>query len=230
MSRRTCGWTFARSGRVHELQGRTIRGDEEDAAVPAGVRPHRLEDGLQGPVQGGGEEVLALFQVAKAIDDQRPAGAQHAPDGGEGFARQQMRGGGVAQERVEDDGVILLAAAVQEMASVVQRQVELVGLQVEEANGHRHHGGVDFHHVHARALAGELHRHDAHAQADAEHVVDVGGVGPRQSRERVGEMGDALLPLRIVGVLDQAVVQVETAAAVAPVNDLEQAEVGVAPE
>ena len=141
-----------------------------------------------------------------------------------------MRGRRVAQERVEHDYVILLAAAVQEMASVVQRQVEPVGLQAKEANRHWHHGRVDLDHVHPRALAGEVHRHDAHAQSDAEHVVDVSRVGPRQSRERVGEMGDALLSIRIVGVLDEVVVQVEPAAAVAPINHLEQAEMGVAPE
>ena len=109
-------------------------------------------------------------------------------------------------------------------------RLSLLVSQVEEADGHGHHGGVDLHHVHARALAGELHRHDADAQADAEHVVDVGGVGPRQARERVGESGDAELAVRVVGVLDQAVVQVEPVAAVAPVHHLEHAEVRVAPE
>src|ERR1035438_6735655 len=74
MEVRQVGW-------MHELQNWPLGGDEEDAAVPAGMRPHRLKDRLQSVVERRNEEVFSLFQVAKAVDDQRPTGAQYAPDG-----------------------------------------------------------------------------------------------------------------------------------------------------
>src|ERR1035441_2350378 len=61
-------------GRMNEGQAPAIRGSEEDPTVPAGVNPHAREHGTQGPVQGGGEEILALLQVAEAVDHQRAAG------------------------------------------------------------------------------------------------------------------------------------------------------------
>ena len=120
-----------------------VRRDKEDGAVAAGVRPHGGEYGLEGVVEGGGKEIAAFVQAAKAVDNQRSTGAEHAADGGEGFPREQVRGRAVAQEGVENDGVILAAAAVQEVAAIVKGEVDLVGLQVEEANGDRHHRGVD---------------------------------------------------------------------------------------
>src|ERR1051326_2326651 len=195
---------------MDESQSRVVGGDEEHAAVAVGMNPDAGEDRLQGFAQGGGEEIAAWLEEAEGVTDKGAAGAEDATDGSERFFRQKMRGGGVAEKSIEDDGIVLLAAAIEEVASISDREMDLVRLKVEEAGAYRHDGGIDFDYVHAGALASEVHRHDAHTETDAEHVGDVGGVGPGQAGEHVSELGDALLARGIVGVLGEEIVEIIT--------------------
>src|SRR5882762_4393635 len=116
------------------------------------------------------------------------------------------------------------------MASIVNRHLKPLWFKIEEADGHRQHGRVYFHHVHPSPLAGEIHRHNANSQTDAEHIVDVGGICASQSREHVSEMRDALFPFSVVGVLGQVIVKVITEIALASIENLELSKMGIAVE
>src|SRR5262245_25746508 len=114
------------------------------------------------------------------------------------------------------------------MSGVIKSDSEFGGLEIEIALSHRQDCRVYFDYVHLGACAGEIHRHDPHAQADAKNIGDVGGVGACEDRKHEGKTGFTLLTLRIKNVLDQIIVEVVTRRAVAPFDNLELAEMRIA--
>jgi hypothetical protein len=79
-------------------------------------------------------------------------------------------------------------------------------------------------------MSSEVPGHDADAQPDAKHVININGVSPRQLRQHKGERDGALLAFRVVRILDEIIVQKITAGAVALRDHLQPTEVGIAPE
>src|SRR6266404_818701 len=137
---------------MDEVKRGAVGGDVEEAAVAITVDFHVGEGGLQSSRQRGRKKVLAGFNMAEGVDDERAVGAQNLADGRERFARQQVRGGGIAEKGIEDDRIILFAAAIEKMASIVNGEMQAFGLKTEEAGGDGHDRGVDLHDVHARAV------------------------------------------------------------------------------
>src|SRR5580765_6196930 len=110
--------------------------------------------------------------------------------------------------------------SIEVMARIVQRQMDQVGLQIEKSGRNWDNGRVDLNHIHSRALVREIHGHNAHAEADAENILNVGGISAGQAGQHVSKRRLALPGGRVVGVLDEIVIEVEAAAALAAVQDL----------
>ena len=144
------------------------------------------------------------------------------------FLGHEVGGRRVAEEGVEEDGVVLLGCGVEEVASVVDVEVDFCGVEVEEVSPDCDDAWVDFDDIDGDAFFGELPGDDAHAEADDEGGFDFFGVGCCEVVEHGGEDGKALPGDGIVDVLFQEVVEV-VAGAVLRFEHLHQAEVGVAP-
>ena len=205
-----------------------LGGGEEDVAVAAGVDVHIFEHGVECFVQGRQEEVAARAEISEAVDDENAVCAEQASHFGKGLTSHQMGRGGIAQERVENNSVVVFLRFVDVKTAVTNVDVRGGGIEVEVSFGERNDGGIDFDDIDADAFAGEFAGDDADAHADAEGVLEVGGVAPGEFVEHVGEEGEADFGLRIVGVLDEEIVEVIAAVGGFVVEDLEFAEVGIA--
>src|SRR6266540_5297381 len=97
------------------------------------MNAHAAKNALQGLVEGGGKEVLARTEIDKTVDDQSSAGLEQISHRAESLLRHQVHRRGIAQERVQDDGVIMIGTAVYEMPPVVKGQVEALQFAVEIA-------------------------------------------------------------------------------------------------
>ena len=86
------------------------------------------------------------------------------------------------------------------------------------------------HHVDIRAVSNKISRNNPDAQPDTEHVVDIGDVSPSQFGQQIGEGRSALLARRVIGVLNQVIIQIIAAGTVARFHHLQPAEVRVAAE
>src|SRR2546421_10012946 len=108
------------------------------------MKPDAGEDRLQSARERGGEKVAVGAKLAEGVDDERAAGTQDAPDGGEGFAGEKVRRRGIAQKGIKNDRIVMFAAAIEEMAAIVNGELNFFGLEIEGANGDRDNGRVDF--------------------------------------------------------------------------------------
>src|SRR5438874_11549983 len=110
------------------------------------------------------------------------------------------------------------------MSAIIDRQSDFVGIEIKEFDRDRHDCGIDLDNIDAPPAPGEIHRYDSDAQADAEHVINVGGITARQSGEHIRELRAAFFLDRIVGVLGEQIVQIKTMLAVLPIQNLKLAE------
>src|SRR5205085_2498407 len=126
---------------------------------------------------------------------------------------------------VEDDGVVFgRGGFVHKVAAIAKTNVELFRIEVKVVGGDRHDGGVDFDDVDARAFLGKLSGDDAHSEADAEDVGDGGSIGAGEVVQHVSEHAEAFLVGDLVGVLQQVIVKIKAALALALLQNLEHAE------
>ena len=155
---------------------------------------------------------------------------EHVTHRCEGFAGHQMRWRGIAQKRIKHHGVILPFGFIEKLATVPDGQLQSIRFAAKELLGHGDHGRVDLHDIDASAVAGQVHRHNADAHADAERVIDLGRVTLSQSMQHIAEEGQALFGGRVVGVLNQVIVEIKAPPTAVGLNDLEPSEIGIAPE
>src|SRR5262245_44832512 len=113
------------------------------------------------------------------------------------------------------------------MASVVDGDMDAIGFEIKELNRDGNDRGVDFDDVDVGAAAGKFHGDDADAHADAEHVVDVGGVSPGEAGKHEGERGTALFANGVVGVLGQVIIGIQSERAVGTIEYLDFTKVRV---
>lgn len=139
-----------------------------------------------------------------------------------------MGRGRIAQERVENNCVVVFLRFVDVKSAIANGDVRGGGIEVEKFFGDWNDGGIDFDDIDADAFADEFAWDDADAHADAECVLEIGGVTPGEFVEHVGEEREADFGLWIVGVLDEEIVEVVAAVGGFVVENLEFAKVGIA--
>ena len=141
-----------------------------------------------------------------------------------------MRWGRITQKSVEQDRIVKVCGAVDEVPAIANHHVEFFRFAVEILLRHRHDGGVDFDNIHRHSLAGQLRRDDPHAHTDTQHAVNPRRVGARQIVEHISEERGALFLSGVINVLRQEIIQVRPPRAAVIIDDLQQPEVGIAAE
>ena len=188
----------------------SIRCNEEHPAITGGgMQMNACKDGFQGVVQRHHKEIVTWFEVSEGVDDQCATGPQHAPNVRKGFAGQQMRWRRIAQKCIEDHGVVLLLTSIQEMASVINRDMKLICIQAEKFRRNRDDGRINLSDIDPRAMCREIHRHNPNAKANAQNIIDICHIDPREACEKISKLRHALFPLRVVSVLRQKIIKVK---------------------
>lgn len=188
--------------------------------------PHVCEHILKGLFQRGDEEVLPRREIAKTIDDECARGAQDAAHFGKSLAGHEVGWGGFTKEGVEHNGVVLLPTLRDEVTAIANNEMEFFGCQAKVFLAQRDHVRINFDDINFDVFACELHRDNADTQANTEHLLKVGCVGLGQVMEHVGEHRCALLPISVVGVLGEVVVQIEEITG-SRLHDLQQTEIRI---
>ena len=177
------------------------RSDKESVAIAGGVDFDVLEGVNQGFFERGEEEVFAFFEGAEGVDDKCAMGSERLLDGLKSFGCQKVRGRGVSEECVENDGVIGTGIGLEELASVSDGKTDLRRVEIKKLRSDRNYIGIDFDHIDFDSLGGEFHGNNPNSHADAEGVGDVRGVGMAEMFEHVSEEGSAFLKRGMVTIL-----------------------------
>src|SRR6476619_7620523 len=102
-----------------------------------------------------------------------------------------MRRRRIAQERVENNCVVVFLRFVDVKAAVANGDVHSGGIEVEKFLRHGNDGGIDFDDIDVNAFASEFAGDDADAHADAKGVLELRIVAPGQLVKHVREKREA---------------------------------------
>src|SRR5436190_13955063 len=116
------------------------------------------------------------------------------------------------------------------MSTIVKSDPACLRMKIKKMLGNGQNSGINFDDIDTGAAFGEIHRDHSHAQTDAKDILNISGVGPRQSRKHVRKGGLTLLASGVVDVLNQIIIQVEPRRTLTAVDDLKLTKMGVALE